>query len=72
MLIRDCRVEGYKDSQQLHRSGNRLHKQVSAGAPKFCPPLLKIETKVSQTLAPSKTVKCGPEDVADVYELKGG
>lgn len=48
MLIRNCRVEGYKDSRQLHRSGNRLHKQVAVGVPKFYLPPLKIEAKVSQ------------------------
>lgn len=65
MLIRDCWVEGYKDSQQLHRSGNRLYKQVSAGAPKFYLPLLKIEAKVSQNRGALEDDEMRAEDTTD-------
>lgn len=70
MLIRDCRVEGYKDSRQLHRSSNRLYKQVSAGASKFYLPLLKIEAKVSQNRSALEDVKCGRK-TPRMHELEG-
>lgn len=68
MLIRDCRVEGYKDSRQLHRSSNRLYKQVSAGASKFYLPLLKIEAKVSQNRS---ALEDGEMRAPRMHELEG-